>query len=787
MESRSIEARSGDESRSYRLETSPKNESPACAHEALEQLASASAAVLQGDRKAALLSGSQTPSSQDPILERLTGADPKSLIDTIQEILIERGSDSTEYTLAVTRLTLYLRQLGRPDLNAAFCECVRGHGFQDPFIQTLIESHLVELASCGPLKRKRKEQAEDVSKESGKKLKEGLDASSNLSNEALRQKSPGLFEIAASEDLDDLMTGWLAEIGMYDCRSNAERQKLIATLTRSIERLVTHARQQGKEEVDQIIDRLIDRIHEIIDELDKYYDPVDELRLHNILEGRVKSGGELSLNEMIARADEEEGALQKLPSNDQQEPAGLAHPLRLIFSEIESGRVDLSPLSKMTCSEVIKGLPIMFAGLKSEAHVLPALRTICFHLLSREELGLDTFGEGNRDDILSKQLGQSVETLPLRSVEERAVVSELLAPFGVAFVCLEKTTVPLVTVTSIDIANTFYQWSLSMHGVSYSDMCSVLQLASWTVKEKTETGLLLMRLFLGDVLQKIVDPVDARTAIKDLSPFQFADVLSKVKALLGDIASEEKIKVELRAPVETVYFGTPLEDQLIEAKKIASSLKSAPVRPETVETLASLQARCAACVYESFSHLTRDQKIVVKEHMDQIALAFNGIHFKSIHEEAPEELKGRLKSLHETIMGDIAKMLEDNDLRFEKANKVNKHKPIVPYFGSPLEDELIEAQMIVSSLKSKPVTKETLNTLSSLLTRCLKSASRSFPNLTKHLRHIVKIRMSRIVDDIDRIQTNACLENAHQAVSDRLERFARTFEKGARKIYGGNG
>lgn len=217
-----------------------------------------------------------------------------------------------------------------------------------------------------------------------------------------------------------------------------------------------------------------------------------------------------------------------------------------------------------------------------------------------------------------------------------------------------------------------------MHGVSYSDMCSVLQLASWTVKEKTETGLLLMRLFLGDVLQKIVDPVDARTAIKDLSPFQFADVLSKVKALLGDIASEEKIKAELRAPVETVYFGTPLEDTLIEAKKIASSLKSAPVRLETVETLASLQARCAACVCESFSHLTRDQKIVVIDHMEEIAHAFNGIHFKSIHEEAPEELKGRLKSLHQTIMGDIAKMLEDNDLRFEKANKVNKHKPIVP-------------------------------------------------------------------------------------------------------------
>lgn len=100
---------------------------------------------------------------------------------------------------------------------------------------------------------------------------------------------------------------------------------------------------------------------------------------------------------------------------------------------------------------------------------------------------------------------------------------------------------------------------------------------------------------------------------------------------------------------------------------------------------------------------------------------------------------------------------------------------------------MIEAQLIVSSLKSKPVTKETLNTLSSLLTRCLKSASRSLPNLTKHLRHIVKIRMGRIVDDIDSIQINACLENAPQAVSDRLERFARTFEKGARKIYGGNG
>lgn len=577
-----------------------------------------------------------------------------------------------------------MRQLGRPDLNAAFCECVRGHGFQDPFIQTLIESHLVELASCGPLKRKRTEQEENLSKESGKKLKEGLDASSSLSNEALRQKSPGLFEIAASEALDDLVSGWLKEIGMYDCRSTAERQKLIATLTRSIERLVTHARQQGKEEVDQIIDRLIDRIHGIIGELDKYYDPIDELRLHNILEGRVKSGGELSLNEMIARADEEEGARQKLPSppsrqsNDRQEPAGPIHPLSLIFSEIENGRVDLSLLSKMTCTEVIKRLPIMFAGLKSEAHVLQALRTICFHLHSREELGLDTFGEGNRDDILSKRLGQLVETLPLRSVEERAVVSELLAPFGVAFVCLEKTTVPLVTVTSIDVVNTFHQWSLSMHGVSYSDMCSVLQLASWTVKEKTETGLLLMRLFLGDVLQKIVDPVDARTAIKDLSPFQFADVLSKVKALLGDIASEEKIKAELRAPVETVYFGTPLEDTLIEAKKIASSLKSAPVRLETVETLASLQARCAACVCESFSHLTRDQKIVVIDHMEEIAHAFNGIHFKSIHEEAPEELKGRLKSLHQTIMGDIAKMLEDNDLRFEKANKVNKHKPIVP-------------------------------------------------------------------------------------------------------------
>lgn len=107
MESRSIQPRSSDERRSDRLETSQKNESPACAQEALEQLASASAAVLQGDRKAALLSGSRTPSSQDPILDRLMGADPKSLLDTIREILVERGSDSTEYTLAVTRLTLY--------------------------------------------------------------------------------------------------------------------------------------------------------------------------------------------------------------------------------------------------------------------------------------------------------------------------------------------------------------------------------------------------------------------------------------------------------------------------------------------------------------------------------------------------------------------------------------------------------------------------------------------------------------------------------------------------------
>ncbi len=626
--------------------------------------------------RASVLPQREALSSQSPLLDRLAAANPHSLYATIESELLKNASDPVDFTDTAMRITPFLVEHGTPEVNQAFCRFLRRQNLKGP-LGALIESCLAELAVKNVLKRSRDERLDLEKSEGFKKCKQRLSLESTSPNERLRRDCPNLGAIPSFETLNALVNGWLKSLGKYDCSEFHERKSLIEVMIRFEAELLVFAKNQSSDEISQFVDELTARIHEIVDCLDRHYEPAGALPLSAIMSGQVEEGEELSLHEMILRAELQDAAAAAASSSlAQEEPpapvsADAKEPSSQIFRDLDKGHVNLDPLKAMTCQEIIESLPLLFSGLKNSASLIEAFQYISLHLQERDALGLDTFSEGDKEGSLTEKLTVFANTLGLATEQERALFAQFLSPFGILYGNAAQkapvTNEAELRVISEKIIATVGCWKSEMAPFHLRQMS----------KESGEAFLLKIAQELNPNLEVVLDFVPKMSGFDRLrltmvvesllevfegyeveskkgrysteSQTAFQGMMVKFAALLRETRSDARVEPASPMPPERVYYGSFIEDVLMAAKSAILPFASAPFTPEVLDTIEAHVGTAIACSSGGSFELDRNQKSVVAAHFEDIFTSINLIQTKAIVQGISDEINERFLDLADSV------------------------------------------------------------------------------------------------------------------------------------------